>query len=490
MQGGREDPLDQLDECKIPVCATNDTSSPRARSRSRSNSLPLPEVMDELSITPQLDAALTWLRLQTVLVLATPITWLYCNCSVRSFKEQRTLQIEQGVKTVIALQKRCRTPFLDHYFAAWSFCAEEEFYLLVLPLLFWNVDVFYARHLTFVITVGLFLGNLYKDLFELPRPINISNTKMSEKVWSPNFVIAIDTTALKDFGFPSTHSMNAVSNSMFTLAYLYLGSGTLAWGPRTTFPAAIGAAFAAIWMFSLITGRLYLGVHSPTDVRGGVLLGLVMAFGGHLLAEPLDQYITTAQVNFDNVVAASVAQHLAPLATALGSSVITIAFLVLVLLLHPQPRPQTPTFLLNSLLAGLISGTVHGSRVFLKRGWDDVAVLADGAGGMVGGAAAGAAYAPVIESRWLLIVCRTIVGYICLLLLRQVCKTTMHLCFKACGINARKGAGKGLAPDETVRGIDLAAASATKAITYHVLALYITFIYFIVARSLGMLDAP
>jgi membrane-associated phospholipid phosphatase len=493
-------------------------------------------VKDELSITPALDVALTWLREQTVWVLATPITWLYCNCGVRSFKEKRTQQIEAGVETVIAIQKRCRTPFLDVYFTAWSFCAEEEFYLLVLPLLFWNVDVFYARHLTFVITVGLFVGNLYKDLFELPRPINISNTKMSRKVWSPKSVTAIDTTACKDYGFPSTHSMNAVSNSLFTVMYLYLGSGTFAWGPTTTFPFVLAMACAMIWMVSLIVGRLYLGVHSPTDVRGGILLGLVIACGGHLLSGPLDLYIKTAQVEFDDKIAQSVATHLAPLATAMGSSVITVLFLVIILVLHPQvrvclslslslcvcvsrasaalaaraiaialtapsphlsspsphytqPRPQTPTFLLNSLLAGLISGTVHGSRVFLKRGWNDPTVLAEGAGAVVG-LAGSSVYAPLIENWWSLVTVRTVVGYVCLLLLRQLCKTGMHICFKACGINARKGAGKGLAKDENVRGIDLAAASATKAVTNHMLAFYITFLYFIVARGCALLDAP
>ena len=344
MQGGRSDPLDNLDVCELPkscqsIDASTETNSPRpTRARSRSNSLPLPAVKDELSITPALDVALTWLREQTVWVLATPITWLYCNCGVRSFKEKRTQQIEAGVETVIAIQKRCRTPFLDVYFTAWSFCAEEEFYLLVLPLLFWNVDVFYARHLTFVITVGLFVGNLYKDLFELPRPINISNTKMSRKVWSPKSVTAIDTTACKDYGFPSTHSMNAVSNSLFTVMYLYLGSGTFAWGPTTTFPFVLAMACAMIWMVSLIVGRLYLGVHSPTDVRGGILLGLVIACGGHLLSGPLDLYIKTAQVEFDDKIAQSVATHLAPLATAMGSSVITVLFLVIILVLHPQVR--------------------------------------------------------------------------------------------------------------------------------------------------------
>ncbi len=41
---------------------------------------------------------------------------------------------------------------------------------------------------------------------------------------------------------------------------------------------------------------------------------------------------------------------------------VVAAGLAAVLVLHPQPLPQTPTFLQNALLAGLVSGLVHGTR--------------------------------------------------------------------------------------------------------------------------------
>lgn len=102
----------------------------------------------------------------------------------------------------------------DTYFGVWSFCAEEEFYLLSLPVLFWCVDYRFARHMTYVVCFGLVWGNLLKDVFRLPRPKNVK-----AEVWVPHSASQIDSTACRDFGFPSTHAMNSMSNSLFTVFF-------------------------------------------------------------------------------------------------------------------------------------------------------------------------------------------------------------------------------------------------------------------------------
>ena len=79
---------------------------------------------------------------------------------------------------------------------------QEEFYLLSLPLLFWCGDYRFARHMTYVVCWGLLWGNLLKDVFRLPRPKNVK-----AEVWVPHSASQIDSTACRDFGFPSTHAM-------------------------------------------------------------------------------------------------------------------------------------------------------------------------------------------------------------------------------------------------------------------------------------------
>jgi len=72
-----------------------------------------------------------------------------------------------------------------------------------------------------------------------------------------------------DYGFPSNHSANAGA----TLGFIYMNVG------RTVFFwIACGTAF--IVAFS----RVYLGVHYPFDVLGGLLLGSVIGIlGGKIL---------------------------------------------------------------------------------------------------------------------------------------------------------------------------------------------------------------
>jgi len=127
-----------------------------------------------------------------------PICWLYLTPSVKSFQKHKHKRVEQGTATVVRLQKAMRHPLLDPYFTLFSFFGEEEWYLLCLPILFWNFDDYLARHITILVTGGLAIGNTGKDIFELPRPA-------SPPVWRPSNMATLDSTDLQDFGFPSTH---------------------------------------------------------------------------------------------------------------------------------------------------------------------------------------------------------------------------------------------------------------------------------------------
>lgn len=57
--------------------------------------------------------------------------------------------------------------------------------------------------------------------------------------------------------------------------HFYLGNGYV-----SSFKMLLAMLF---WISSICSARLYLGVHSPMDVKGGLLLGLAIA----LLAGPL-----------------------------------------------------------------------------------------------------------------------------------------------------------------------------------------------------------
>ena len=79
-----------------------------------------------------------------------------------------------------------------------------------------------------------------------------------------------DTTKLRDFGFPSTHAMNGVSNSLYV--FLYFFAPASGYKPGSGEPDTLLVSFALVlvvwWIFNLTFGRMYLGVHTTTDIRG------------------------------------------------------------------------------------------------------------------------------------------------------------------------------------------------------------------------------
>eukprot|EP00947_MAST-08B_sp_MAST-8B-sp1_P002072 g2072.t1 len=339
MQGGRSlqgDPLDPLDSC----CGTKGDADAGYESDPG-------VVVREISLSQTADRFITSARQFVVSLLA---KWLVLSLtfgtrSVESFKRHKLDRVASGTKMIVKLQKALRTPFLDVYFQAWSFCAEEEFYLIITPLLFWEVDTAFARHFNFIVLYGLFVGNLLKDVFELPRPD-------PREVWRAHGVESTDSTQCQDFGYPSTHAMNSLSNSMFAILEeadpSNLGSGF-----------AVALLVAAVWIFSISFGRLYLGVHSPTDLRGGFMLGL---------------WITVLWCYMMNAVDTAI---------MFGGPFLCVGVVlsfVFVLILCPQPRPVTPTFMQNALIAGLLSGSIIGSNFFMQHAGTQAAVVESAAG--------------------------------------------------------------------------------------------------------------
>ena len=96
---------------------------------------------------------------------------------------------------------------------------------------------------------NIIVGNFIKNLFGLPRPYGEGISSLAVE---------------KDFGFPSTHTINAIVNTGFVV-----------------FVCTESIAFRIFYLFYIICvsfSRMYMGVHSPADVCCGVLIGFLHLF--------------------------------------------------------------------------------------------------------------------------------------------------------------------------------------------------------------------
>jgi len=156
--------------------------------------------------------------------------------------------LDFGVRLIAALQGLGEWQILPMKF--FSFLGTEEFYMLVLPVLFWCVD----SQLGIRVAVILLFSGCVNDAFKLalhgPRPYWYSTQVQG---------FASETS----FGVPSGHSQNAVA----------------VWGIIAAYLKKKGAWLAAILIMLMISvSRLSLGVHFPHDVLLGWLLGGLLLF--------------------------------------------------------------------------------------------------------------------------------------------------------------------------------------------------------------------
>ncbi|MEZ0395339.1 MAG: phosphatase PAP2 family protein [Anaerolineales bacterium] len=129
-----------------------------------------------------------------------------------------------------------------------SFLGTEDFFMLVLPVLFWCVDVRLGIQVGFILLISATTNHAFKMAFQGPRPY-----------WYSQSIRAY--AAETSFGIPSGHAQTAASVWGMVAAGLKRG---WAWA----------AAGALVFLIGL--SRLYLGVHFPHDVLLGWLIGALL----------------------------------------------------------------------------------------------------------------------------------------------------------------------------------------------------------------------
>jgi len=152
--------------------------------------------------------------------------------------------IPWGTDAVVWVQG-FRTPTLDSFFKAVTFMGQQEFYLLLLPFIYWVMDKSLGLRLAFALLPGVYLNGCLKGLFFTPRP------DPARVAW-----LVVETT----YAFPSGHAQNS------TVLFGFLAAHARRW---------LTWVLGALLIGSIALSRIYLGVHHPQDALGGLFFGAV-----------------------------------------------------------------------------------------------------------------------------------------------------------------------------------------------------------------------
>ena len=171
--------------------------------------------------------------------------------------------IESGIAFIIALQ----SAFGDWFIAPmrfFSYLGNEEFFLLILPFIYWSVDSALGLRVGLILVTSNLFNYVGKLIFTGPRPY-----------WVSSHVRALWSTETS-FGVPSGHSQLAASVWGMFAAY-----------SKRTWVWVVSIAIIFLIGFS----RMFLGVHFPHDVIVGWLLGALILWAFMQFWEPVGAWI-------------------------------------------------------------------------------------------------------------------------------------------------------------------------------------------------------
>ena len=162
-----------------------------------------------------------------------------------------TLQ-QFGIALIQSLQSL--GPSLEGVMELFSFLGRAEFYILLLPVIYWNLDRRLALRTILILFVADGASATFKLLFHQPRPYWIGDVR----AWSQE----------STYGIPSSHASDSLGVW-----------GNLAYRLKSRWFQILSVLLVLLIALS----RLYLGMHFPHDIVFGWLIGLaVVAFFAYI----------------------------------------------------------------------------------------------------------------------------------------------------------------------------------------------------------------
>ncbi|KAF3035221.1 hypothetical protein E8E12_004206 [Didymella heteroderae] len=229
------------------------------------------------------------------------------------------------------MQDSMRSPALDTYFAYTANLGTHTFFMIFLPIQFWCGYTSLGRATVFMLAAGIYWSGFLKDMLCLPRPLS-----------PPLARISMSGSAALEYGFPSSHSTNAVSVTIYAI---YMLRQSEEYSPA--FNIGLQALFY-LYAVSIIVGRLYCGMHGFLDVLVGSTLGALITVFQLVFSDWIDSWIFSGTYK-DLIIA-------------------TLVIFVLVRI-HPEPADDCPCFDDSVAFSGVVVGINIGAWHYAQSGF-------------------------------------------------------------------------------------------------------------------------
>jgi len=185
-----------------------------------------------------------------------------------------------GIEIIRVIQKM-ENPVLTGLIKGITALGTENFYIPLIVIIFWWIDEKRGLRLGFLIIISAWINAFMKDLWKQPRPFHLE----------PSLGLAMESS----YGAPSGHAQMSLTFWIPMAAWLC---------------EKPGRKRCAIWTgavsFILLMGftRLYLGVHFPTDLLAGWILGGIILVLWFFLRSRGEAILTQAGFRVQNITVA------------------------------------------------------------------------------------------------------------------------------------------------------------------------------------------
>ena len=175
-----------------------------------------------------------------------------------------------------------------------------------------------------ILAVGVCVSGFIKDFLCLPRPSSppLQRITMSDHV-------------SLEYGFPSTHATNTVSVAVYILHNIRFLDTPLSFKSQLFVEVC-----TALYVLSIVIGRLYCGMHGYLDVLAGGILGALLGVSQCFFEKTFDSWISNSTMLY-------------PLSVAVAT--------LLFIRLHPEPVDDCPCFDDSVAFAAVVLGVEIGS---------------------------------------------------------------------------------------------------------------------------------